>query len=86
MEPFPFIKAKIFFANPYVNFNIITFSNSWEERFSYTLKRSIEIHGHFCPGQVVAVPMAMLGCRCFELDVQERQDQIKKLIIYEVIE
>jgi len=50
--------------------------------FHTLLKGSIETHGHFCPGQVVGVRMAMLGCRRIGLDELERRDQIKKLIIY----
>ena len=46
------------------------------------LESSADAHGHLCPGQVVGVRMAMLGCRLIGLDEPRRHDQIKKLIIY----
>ncbi|WP_372681819.1 FmdE family protein [Desulfosarcina sp.] len=39
-------------------------------------------HGHLCPGQVVGVRMAMLGCRLIGMDQPKRIDQIKKLLVY----
>jgi formylmethanofuran dehydrogenase subunit E len=50
--------------------------------FETLLKSSAAAHGHLCPGQVVGVRMAMLGCRLIGLDEPRRHDQIKKLIIY----
>ncbi len=50
--------------------------------FEELLKSSADAHGHLCPGQVVGVRMAMLGCRLIGLDEPRRRDQIKKLIIY----
>jgi formylmethanofuran dehydrogenase subunit E len=50
--------------------------------FKELLESSADAHGHLCPGQVVGVRMAMLGCRLIELDEPRRHDQIKKLIIY----
>ncbi len=50
--------------------------------FETLLKGSMDAHGHLCPGQVVGVRMAMLGCRLIGLDDPKRQDQIKKLIVY----
>ncbi|MEJ2730784.1 MAG: FmdE family protein [Deltaproteobacteria bacterium] len=52
------------------------------EAFEKLLGSSAEAHGHLCPGQVVGVRMAMLGCRLIGLDEPQRYDQIKKLIIY----
>ena len=52
------------------------------ESFEALLESSAEAHGHLCPGQVVGVRMAMLGCRLIGLDEPTRHDQIKKLIIY----
>ncbi len=52
------------------------------KKFSDLLEGSAEAHGHLCPGQVVGVRMAMLGCRLIGLDHPERHDQIKKLIVY----
>jgi formylmethanofuran dehydrogenase subunit E len=52
------------------------------DRFEDILSGSIKNHGHFCPGQVVGVRMAMLGCRLIGLDNPRQDDQIKKLIVY----
>lgn len=52
------------------------------EPFDKLLASSVEAHGHLCPGQVVGVRMAILGCRLIGLDAPKRHDQIKKLIIY----
>ena len=50
--------------------------------FDTLLKNSAEAHGHLCPGQVVGVRMAMLGCRLIDLDEPTSHKQIKKLIVY----
>ncbi|MFH0728578.1 MAG: FmdE family protein [Pseudomonadota bacterium] len=50
--------------------------------FDELLASSAEAHGHLCPGQVVGVRMAILGCRLIGLEEPKRRDQIKKLIIY----
>ena len=50
--------------------------------FHMLLKESAGAHGHLCPGQVVGVRMAMLGCRLIGLNEPTRRDQIKKLIVY----
>ena len=50
--------------------------------FESLLKSSAEVHGHLCPGQVIGVRMAMLGCRLIGLEEPTRHDQIKKLIVY----
>jgi len=50
--------------------------------FEALLTGSAEAHGHLCPGQVVGVRMAMLGCRLIGLDDPTSHDQIKKLIVY----
>jgi len=52
------------------------------EAFEVLLRSSADTHGHLCPGQVVGVRMAMLGCRLIGLDEPKRHDQIKKLIVY----
>jgi formylmethanofuran dehydrogenase subunit E len=52
------------------------------ESFEILLENSANAHGHLCPGQVVGVRMAMLGCRLIGLDEPTRHDQIKKLIVY----
>ncbi|MCB2144932.1 MAG: TraR/DksA C4-type zinc finger protein [Deltaproteobacteria bacterium] len=46
------------------------------------LEGSARAHGHLCPGQVVGVRMAMLGCRLIGLDNPSQLPQIKKLIVY----
>ena len=38
------------------------------------------MHGHLCPGQVIGVRMAMLGCRLIGID--DPQAEIKKLIVF----
>jgi formylmethanofuran dehydrogenase subunit E len=52
------------------------------EAFKTLLDGSAKAHGHLCPGQVVGVRMAMLGCRRIGLDQPSRLPQIKKLIVY----
>jgi formylmethanofuran dehydrogenase subunit E len=50
--------------------------------FHELLETSAAAHGHLCPGQVVGVRMAMLGCRLIGLSEPTRREQIKKLIVY----
>ncbi len=50
--------------------------------FETLLKGSAEAHGHICPGQVVGVRMAMLGCDLIGLDNPQSLPQIKKIIVY----
>ena len=50
--------------------------------FEDLLGSSAAAHGHLCPGQIVGVRMAMLGCRLIGLDDPTSHDQIKKLIVY----
>ena len=50
--------------------------------FEALLQSSAAAHGHLCPGQVVGVRMALLGCRLIGLDDPSSHDQIKKLIVY----
>jgi formylmethanofuran dehydrogenase subunit E len=45
--------------------------------FHILLRESAAAHGHLCPGQVVGVRMAMLGCRLIGLPEPTRRDQIK---------
>ena len=52
------------------------------ENFEELLKGSAESHGHLCPGQVVGVRMAILGCKLIGLNDPKAPDQIKKIIIY----
>ena len=50
--------------------------------FEELLESSATAHGHLCPGQVVGVRMAILGCRLIGLDNPSSREQIKKLIVY----
>jgi len=50
--------------------------------FEKLLSSSAAAHGHLCPGQVVGVRMALLGCRLIGLDEPDSPEQIKKLIVY----
>jgi len=50
--------------------------------FDILLEESAATHGHLCPGQVVGVRMAMLGCRLIGLDDPTSRGQIKKIIVY----
>ncbi len=52
------------------------------EEFETLLKGSAKAHGHLCPGQVIGVRMAMLGCDLIGLDNPAVLPQIKKLIVY----
>ena len=47
------------------------------DTFVVLLDSSAAAHGHLCPGQVVGVRMAMLGCRLIGLDEPTCHDQIK---------
>ncbi|MCP4718954.1 MAG: formylmethanofuran dehydrogenase [Desulfobacteraceae bacterium] len=46
------------------------------------LQGAAKAHGHLCPGQVVGVRMAMLGCDLIGLDTPSQMPQIKKIIVY----
>lgn len=50
--------------------------------FETLLNGSAEAHGHLCPGQVIGVRMAMLGCELIGLDDPQHLPQIKKIIVY----
>lgn len=52
------------------------------DSFHSLLESCAAEHGHLCPGQVVGVRMAMLGCRLIGMDQPKRIDQIKKLLVY----
>ena len=52
------------------------------EDFDTLLKGSAEAHGHLCPGQVIGVRMAMLGCDLIGLDNPSEMPQIKSLVVY----
>jgi len=50
--------------------------------FETLLQGAAKAHGHLCPGQVVGVRMAMLGCELIGLDAPSKMPQIKKIIVY----
>jgi formylmethanofuran dehydrogenase subunit E len=50
--------------------------------FQELLLSSAKEHGHLCPGQVIGVRLAMLGCRLIGLDNPRDLSQIKNLIVY----
>jgi formylmethanofuran dehydrogenase subunit E len=50
--------------------------------FKTLLMGSARAHGHLCPGQVVGVRMAILGCRLIGLDDPASPDQIKKIVVF----
>ncbi len=52
------------------------------DNFHSLLESCSAEHGHLCPGQVVGVRMAILGCRLIGMDHPKRTDQIKKLLVY----
>jgi len=52
------------------------------QNFEILLKGSSEAHGHLCPGQVLGVRMAILGCHLIGLDEPNSPSQIKKIIVY----
>jgi formylmethanofuran dehydrogenase subunit E len=52
------------------------------DSFHSLLESCAADHGHLCPGQVVGVRMAILGCRLIGMDQPKRIDQIKKLLVY----
>jgi len=52
------------------------------ENFDTLLASSAKAHGHICPGQVIGVRMALLGCGLIGLDDPKSPEQIKRLIVY----
>ncbi len=50
--------------------------------FELLLEESVKTHGHLCPGQVVGVRMAILGCKLIGLDNPKSRNQIKQLLVY----
>ena len=43
---------------------------------------SVAAHGHLCPGQIVGVRLAMLGCRLIGFEVPCPYHQLKQLIVF----
>ena len=46
--------------------------------FEQLVASSAQAHGHLCPGQVVGVLMALLGCKLIGLDNPTSREQIKE--------
>ncbi|MGA8572175.1 MAG: FmdE family protein [Desulfobaccales bacterium] len=53
-----------------------------ETQFEELLATSVTAHGHLCPGQIVGVRLAMLGCRLIGFEVPCPYHQLKKLIVF----
>ena len=51
-------------------------------RFEELLAASVAAHGHLCPGQIVGVRLAMLGCRLIGFEVPCPYHQLKQLIVF----
>lgn len=56
--------------------------NTSMEDLDTLIQGAAQAHGHLCPGQVVGVRMAMLGCELIGLDQPRELPQIKQLIVY----
>ena len=52
------------------------------QTFEELLSASVAAHGHLCPGQIVGVRLAMLGCRLIGFDVPCPYHQLKQLIVF----
>lgn len=50
------------------------------EDFEVLVSRSAELHGHLCPGQIIGVRMAMMGCRL--IGIEDPRLNVKKLIVF----
>lgn len=48
--------------------------------FEELLAESASVHGHVCPGQVLGVRMAILGCQ--ELGIEKPKEETKRMIVY----
>jgi formylmethanofuran dehydrogenase subunit E len=58
------------------------FTKSGIKTFQDLLAASVAAHGHLCPGQVVGVRMAILGCRLLGFEVPCTSPQLKRLIVF----
>ncbi|MCX5893518.1 MAG: FmdE family protein, partial [Deltaproteobacteria bacterium] len=50
--------------------------------FDELLQASVAAHGHLCPGQIVGVRLARLGCRLIGFEVPCPYHQLKQLIVF----
>jgi formylmethanofuran dehydrogenase subunit E len=60
--------------------DLMIFEARHPNRFEQLLAESEALHGHICPGQVLGVRMALLGCR--ELGIEDPRKEPKRLIVY----
>ncbi len=54
--------------------------NETQDELEELLAESAALHGHICPGQVLGVRMAMLGCH--ELGIDNPREEPKRLVVY----
>jgi formylmethanofuran dehydrogenase subunit E len=57
-------------------------ADDFKARFEELLAASVAAHGHLCPGQVVGVRMAILGCRLLGFEIPCTLCQLKNLIVF----
>ena len=57
-----------------------------DDRFKTLLDASVKAHGHFCPGQVLGVRMAMLGLSLLGFEAPLDNSNIKKVVVYAEID
>lgn len=50
--------------------------------FEELLAASVTAHGHLCPGQVVGVRLAILGCRFLGFEVPPPLPKLKNLLVF----
>ena len=50
--------------------------------FDELLEESVAKHGHLCPGQILGVRMALLGCRIVGIEEPRSRSHLKKLIVF----
>jgi formylmethanofuran dehydrogenase subunit E len=56
--------------------------NCLDNNFESLLEKSIKIHGHLCPGQVLGVRMAILGCRLVGINDPHSEKERKRLMVF----
>ncbi|MBI4303129.1 MAG: molybdopterin-guanine dinucleotide biosynthesis protein B [Chloroflexi bacterium] len=60
--------------------NLMVYEARPHNRFDQLLAECETLHGHICPGQVLGVRMALLGCR--ELGIEDPRNEPKRLVVY----
>jgi formylmethanofuran dehydrogenase subunit E len=56
------------------------YESSKSGEFEKLLAESAAVHGHVCPGQVLGIRMAMLGCQ--ELGIRRPKEEAKRMMVY----